>query len=159
MTTLTISVEMDYAGAQVFATTTYCCRHAHHTRARRESVAFAASSSASKSAAAPSLTPDALPAVTVPSGRTTPLSFASASRLVSRGCSSWRRRSVALLLRIVTGTISASKQPAFCAARRFCWLRSANASWSARLDLVVGRRRSRPSRASNRRRTSPSSAD
>ena len=37
----------------------------------------------------PSFTPLALPAVTVPSGRTTPLSLANDSMLVSRGCSSW----------------------------------------------------------------------
>ncbi|MCY1521055.1 hypothetical protein D9M68_558540 [compost metagenome] len=48
----------------------------------------AVASSASSSAQAPSFTPLALPAVTVPSGRTTPLSLASVSRLVSRGCSS-----------------------------------------------------------------------
>src|SRR5450830_1830339 len=47
-----------------------------------------ASALASSKAHAPSLTPEALPAVTVPSARTTPLSFASASILVARGCSS-----------------------------------------------------------------------
>ena len=40
------------------------------------------------SAAAPSLTPDALPAVTVPSGRTIGFSLPSASSVVARGCSS-----------------------------------------------------------------------
>ena len=41
------------------------------------------------SAAAPSLTPEALPAVTLPSARTMPPSLASASSVVSgRGCSS-----------------------------------------------------------------------
>ena len=50
---------------------------------------FACSSFAKRSAAEPSFTPEALPAVTVPSGFTTPLSFASASSVVSgRGCSS-----------------------------------------------------------------------
>ncbi|CFW57304.1 Uncharacterised protein [Bordetella pertussis] len=59
------------------------------TRARGVSPWLAAAfSSASNSAAAPSLTPEALPAVTEPPSRTTPLSLASASRLVSRGCSS-----------------------------------------------------------------------
>lgn len=49
----------------------------------------AAASDASNNAHAPSLTPDALPAVTVPSGRTTHLSLANCSTLVSgRGCSS-----------------------------------------------------------------------
>jgi len=40
-------------------------------------------------AQAPSFTPEALPAVTVPSGFTTPFNFASASIVASgRGCSS-----------------------------------------------------------------------
>ena len=45
------------------------------------------------SAAAPSLTPEALPAVTLPPSRTIPTSFASASSVVSaRGCSSLATR-------------------------------------------------------------------
>ena len=49
---------------------------------------FSAASLAISSAHEPSLTPDALPAVTVPSGLTTPLRPASASSVVARGCSS-----------------------------------------------------------------------
>jgi hypothetical protein len=77
----------------------------------------AAASSASSNAHAPSLTPEASPAVTLPSGRTTPLSLASASRLVSRGCSSWVTTWASpFFFGIVTGTISASKKPLICAA-------------------------------------------
>ena len=54
------------------------------TRARGVRPLLAAAASlASRRAQAPSLTPEALPAVTVPSGRTTPLSRASASIEVS----------------------------------------------------------------------------
>jgi len=49
---------------------------------------FTASAPATTKAQAPSLTPDAFPAVTVPPARKGVGSFASASRLVSRGCSS-----------------------------------------------------------------------
>ena len=64
----------------------------------------------SSSAHAPSLTPEALPAVTVPSGRTTPVSFASASIEVSRGCSSFETTiGSPFFWAIVTGVISASK--------------------------------------------------
>ena len=53
---------------------------APRTRARGvRPLRFAASSMATISAAAPSLTPEALPAVTVPSGRTIGFSLASAS--------------------------------------------------------------------------------
>ena len=51
---------------------------------------FAAASEATISAAAPSLTPEALPAVTVPPSRNGVGSFASASSVVpARGCSSF----------------------------------------------------------------------
>ena len=84
-------------------------------------------------AQAPSLMPDALPAVTVPSGRTTPLSFASASSVVSRGCSSRDTMFGSPFFDgTVTATISSARRPAAIAASAFCWLRSANASWSAR---------------------------
>ena len=90
---------------------------------------FAASADASRTAHAPSLTPDALPAVTVPSGLTMPLSFASASRLVSRGCSS-RLTTIGspFFCAIVTGMISSASRPAAIAAAVRCWLRKANAS-------------------------------
>ena len=82
------------------------------------------------------MTPDALPAVTVPSGRTTPFSFASDSSVVSRGCSSRLTTTGSpFFAGMVTGTISSVKRPAAIAAAARCWLRSANASWSARETL------------------------
>src|SRR5205085_122536 len=77
---------------------------------------FAASSVAMISAAAPSLTPEALPAVTVPSGRTIGFSIASASTDVSRGCSS-RFTTTGSPLRwgISTALISESNRPLACA--------------------------------------------
>ncbi len=97
---------------------------------------FAASSEAISVAHAPSLTPEALPAVTVPSGRTMALSLASASSVVSRGCSS-RATTIGspFFAGIVTGTISSARRPAAIAASARSWLRSANASWSARATL------------------------
>ena len=93
----------------------------------------AAASLASSSAQAPSFTPEALPAVTVPSGRTTPLSRASASRLVSRGCSSFATTTGSpFFCAIVTGQISASKKPACCARTAFCCERSAMRSCASR---------------------------
>ena len=93
----------------------------------------AAASFASSRAQAPSLTPEALPAVTVPSALTTPLSLASASSEVARGCSSLLTTIESPLRSpffgvIVTGVISLSKKPACCAAMVFIWL--ANAIWS-----------------------------
>ena len=74
----------------------------------------------SSSAQAPSLTPDALPAVTLPSGRTTPFSRANASSEVSRGCSSLVTTIGSPFFgAIVTGVISASKKPERCAATAF----------------------------------------
>ena len=96
----------------------------------------AARSLARTSAQAPSLTPEALPAVTVPSGRTTPFSLASASRLVSRGCSSLATTTGSpFFCAIVTGTISPSKKPAFCAATAFCCEASAIRSCASRSIL------------------------
>ena len=90
---------------------------------------------ASNSAAAPSLTPDALPAVTVMPSPLTPLRAASCSGLVlGRGCSSVStitgspRR-----CGIITGVISSANFAAACAAAQRCCDRSAKASWSARL--------------------------
>ena len=96
----------------------------------------AAASFASSSAQAPSFTPEALPAVTVPSGRTTPLSLASASSVVSRGCSSFATTiGSPFFCAIVTGMISASKKPAFCAATAFSCEASAMRSWASRSIL------------------------
>lgn len=96
---------------------------------------FIAASEATISAAAPSLTPDALPAVTVPpSLRKGVGSFASFSRVVSpRGCSSVPTSTGSpLRLGIETGTISLASRPFCCAATAFCCERTAKASWSAR---------------------------
>jgi hypothetical protein len=96
----------------------------------------AAASLATSSAQLPSFTPLALPAVTLPSGRTTPLSLASASRLVSRGCSSWLTTTGSpFFCAMLTGTISASKKPLFCAATALSWLASAMRSCAARSIL------------------------
>ena len=99
----------------------------------------AASSEAMISAAAPSLTPEALPAVTVPSLRNGVGSLASCSSVVSaRGCSSLSTTTGSpFRCGIVTGTISCASRPLACAAAAFCWLRSAKASWSSRRDVEV----------------------
>ncbi len=82
----------------------------------------------------PSFTPEALPAVTVPFSFTMGFSFASASMEVSRGCSSTDTMVGSPFLEgIVTGTISSARAARPATAR--CWLRSANASWSARDTL------------------------
>jgi hypothetical protein len=83
--------------------------------------ARAFSSEATTSAAAPSLMPDALPAVTVPSRRKAGFSVASLSALASgRGCSSRETPS--------TGTSSSSKRPASAAAAHRCCEASAKTS-------------------------------
>ena len=98
---------------------------------------LAMASDAITRAAAPSLTPEALPAVTLRSGPLTPLSFDSCSAVVpGRGCSSTETISGSpFFCGIVTGTISSAKTPAAWAAAQRAWLRAANASWSARLTL------------------------
>jgi hypothetical protein len=75
---------------------------------------------ATTSAAAPSFSFDALPAVTVPPGLNAGASFASASRLVSRGVSSFATV-VTTPFRPGTSTvtISASNAPSFCARSAF----------------------------------------
>ena len=85
-------------------------------------------------AAAPSLTPEALPAVMVPGWRTNGLSLASASAVVSgRRCSSLLTvTGPALPPGTITGSISSAKNPAACAFAARCCERSANASWSLR---------------------------
>ena len=84
-------------------------------------------------AAAPSLTPDALPAVTVPGRRNGVFRPARASSEVSRGCSSTSTTVTAPRLPgTSTGTISSASRPFACALAARCWLRSANRSWSSR---------------------------
>ncbi|MNR11030.1 hypothetical protein D3C85_1273110 [compost metagenome] len=71
---------------------------------------FTASPEARISAAAPSLTPEALPAVTVLSGPLTGLSLPRVSRVVSaRGCSSCSTTLSPFLWAMRTGTISSAK--------------------------------------------------
>ncbi|MNE58999.1 hypothetical protein D3C80_1540630 [compost metagenome] len=89
---------------------------------------------ASSKAQAPSLTPEALPAVTLPPSRNGVPRRASCSSVVSpRGCSSCST-SLGGPLRcgISTGTISCARRPRAWAAAALCWLRRAKASWSAR---------------------------
>ena len=77
---------------------------------------FTAASEARISAAAPSLTPEALPAVTEPPLRNGVGSFASASMVVARGCSSLAT-TIGSPLRwgMVTGVISRARRPFSCA--------------------------------------------
>ncbi len=134
--------------------------HAEHPRARRAGRALrTASARPGSAAAAPSLTPEALPAVTVPSARTIGFSFASASSVVSaRGCSSLStttgsprsagHRHRHDLLREAARPRAPSPPAAGCAARRRPGRRGTPG---------IRRPRSRRSRASSRCRTSPSS--
>ena len=87
----------------------------------------------STTAAAPSLMPDALPAVTVPSLEKAGLSFATESSVAP-----WRMYSSAstttspLRVFTVTGTISSLNLPAFCAASALFWEATAKRSWTSR---------------------------
>ena len=85
-------------------------------------------------AAAPSLIPEALPAVTNPSGLIV-RSFASPSIVEpARGPSSTLNSITSFFFLTITGTISLSNAPAFWAASAFCWLFSANSSSSSRVS-------------------------
>ena len=97
--------------------------------------ASAADARIKTSAAAPSLIPDALPAVTVPSLAKAGRSFASVSTEVPCfGCSSSDTITSPLRPLIVTGTISSVKRPAFCAASALFCEAAANWSCSSRLS-------------------------
>jgi hypothetical protein len=87
------------------------------------------------SAAAPSLMPDALPAVTLPSFLKAGLSAASFSAVVpARGYSSVSTRSGSpFFCATCTGTISSLNHPLRIAVSARFWLSAAKASWSARL--------------------------
>ena len=77
----------------------------------------------STATAAPSLMPEALPAVTVPVLEKAGRSFCSVSKLVSgRGYSSSLMMMSPLRVFTVTGAISSRKRPAFIASPAFCWL-------------------------------------
>ena len=97
--------------------------------------AFMCCSLATIIAAAPSFTPEALPAVTTPFLRNGVFSCASCSSVVSaRGCSSSRTALTAPFLPMIcTGTISCARMPSHWAFAVRCWLRYAKASWSSRL--------------------------
>ena len=82
-------------------------------------------------AAAPSFSGQAFPAVTEPSGRNTGLSCASFSAVVpSRGPSSYE---ITVPSGRVTGVISRSKNPLVCDSTARCWERAANSSISSRV--------------------------
>ena len=87
-------------------------------------------------AAAPSLIPDALPAVTTPpSFPEQHLSFERLSAVVpGRGPSSLSNTVTPFLVLISTGTISSSNAPAAIAFSHFCWLFAANSSSSSRVS-------------------------
>ena len=109
--------------------------------------AFAFSSLITSSAAAPSFSGQALPAVTEPPSLNTGFSEASFSNVVpARGPSSLLTtvsgtsislpsRSTSLCAGTVTGTISLSKCPDSCAATARVWERSAHSSCASRLTL------------------------
>jgi hypothetical protein len=95
--------------------------------------AFAHSSDARTSAAAPSFTPGAFPAVVEPSETNTGRSEASFSIEVSRrGPSSVETTVSPFRPRTVTGAISSAKRPLSIAARARWWERNAQASCSSR---------------------------
>jgi hypothetical protein len=97
--------------------------------------AFAVSAEVTTRAAAPSLTPGALPAVTVPPSRKAGLSRASASSDVSsRGDSSTANITGSPFFDgIGTGRISSLNLPALMAAMALRWLSRANASCCSRV--------------------------
>src|SRR5665213_18129 len=85
-------------------------------------------------AAAPSLMPEALPAVTVPFLSKAGFNFASVSTVVPwRGCSSVSTTTSPLRVFTVTGTISSVKRPDFCAASARLCERAASSSCCARV--------------------------
>ena len=94
----------------------------------------AVSRSISTTAAAPSLMPDALPAVTVPSLRNTGRSFARSSTVASaRGCSSVSNTVSPRRVFILTGRICCLNRPSDIARDARRCDSSASASWSPRV--------------------------
>ena len=124
--------------------------------------ASAAASEAMISAAAPSLTPEALPAVTVPSGRTIGFSFAERlERRVARGCSS---RSTTSGSPFRCGIVDRRRSRR--RSRPFAWRRRGALLAAQREGVLVGAADRRtpaatfsPVSASSRRRRRPSSSD
>ena len=93
---------------------------------------FAFSSLITTTAAAPSLMPEALPAVTIPSFLNAGRSFPRASILEpALGPSSVSTRMVVFFVFTSTGTISSLNAPAFWAASHLFWLTMANLSSSS----------------------------
>ena len=105
-------------------------RAAEHARDRRQAMPSTAAAEASSSAAAPSLTPEALPAVTLPPGGTIGRQLRRAPRASCRRAGARRARPAALALASdsSTGDDLAAEQPLACAAAARCCERSANAS-------------------------------
>ena len=94
----------------------------------------ASSAVISTTTAAPSLSPQALPAVTVPSLEKAGLSFVIASSVAPRRMySSLSTTTSPLRVLTVKATISSSNLPAFCAASALFWLASANSSCCSRV--------------------------
>ena len=90
---------------------------------------FAFSSLITTTAAAPSLMPEAFPAVTIPSFLNAGRSLAMLSAVVpGRGPSSVSNTTVVFFCFTSTGTISSLKRPLSIAAQAFCWLAAANSS-------------------------------
>ena len=104
----------------------------------RRPSARARSASTSRTADAPSLIPELLPAVTVPPSAGRPAAAARAPRGSSVGARVLvaGRRSTGSPFRCgtATGTIWSSNRPASIAATARCWLSSAKASWRSRRD-------------------------
>mmetsp|Transcript_37268 Transcript_37268/g.76054 ORF Transcript_37268/g.76054 Transcript_37268/m.76054 type:complete len:220 (+) Transcript_37268:234-893(+) len=104
-------------------------------------LAVTASSLATTIAAAPSVMPDAVPAVTVPSFLNTVGSLPSDSAVVpARGPSSVSNTSMPLRPLISIGSISDLNLPAALASAQACWLRAPYASVSARVRLYSSAR-------------------
>ena len=96
------------------------------------SLAF--SSLITTTAAAPSLIPEELPAVTIPSFLNAGRSFARPSAVIpALGPSSVSNTTVSFFFLISTGTISSLNLPSALAFSHFCWLFAANASSSSRV--------------------------
>ena len=86
-------------------------------------------------AAAPSLMPEALPAVTPPALSKAGRSPASTSALLLRLRNSSAEKTIGspFFCAMLTGTISSLNLPASCAAAAFCWLAKASASCISRV--------------------------
>jgi hypothetical protein len=117
----------------ISGSTPACAQEAMRARGVRPR-ALASAADISTSAAAPSLSPEALAAVTDPSFVKAGRRPETLSRVAPwRMYSSWSTTVSPLRPFKVTGTISAAKRPAFCAASARFWEVTANLSWSSRV--------------------------